>query len=225
MVGNCLKRLATGAGGALTLVFLLLPLSVQAAAGPVESSNVGPAPSPAQAAAWQAADKEGAAITAVAAVLGPYLVRHSDGTLSLNAPPAVIQQLPAKYVGALNAGLLAVNARVVAGQLQTTPAGAVFDPRSDGLTFQGGWTGSGSDWWHSWYCLNHNDVVRMENVGWWTLGTGALIVLGLLSTVLGAAVGIVVYTYGGWMMVDDKGNGSCLNFGHFPPPNIWVTSQ
>jgi hypothetical protein len=225
MLAKYLKHLAVGAGGALAVFVFLVPLSADAAVGPVAPSPAGTAMSPAQVAAMQAADAEGAAVTAAARALGPYLVRHPDGTLSLNAPPAVVHVLPAKYVEELTVGLVALNAKVLAGQLQTTAAGAVFDPKADALIFQGGWTGHGSDWWHDWYCLNHNDVQRMTNFGWWTLGAGALAVLALFAATLSLVISAVVFIYGGWMYLADHGNGSCMNFGHFPPPNIWVTSQ
>jgi hypothetical protein len=189
------------------------------------SSGNSPTISSTQRAAWQRAGVEGQAVTAAARALAPYLVRRPDGTLSLDAPAAVVDRLPSKYVGELSAGLRTLNAKVMAGELQTTAAGAVFDPRTDSLTLQGGWSGYGQNWWHSYICLSHYDVGRMTNFGWWAMSAAGIAAIGAFSSVFGAAIGIVVSLFGGWMYLADKGNGSCLNMGHWPPPNMWVTSQ
>ena len=165
------------------------------------------------------------AITAAARTLAPYLVRNLDGTLRLEAPPGVVNSLSANYVQELTAGLGVLNAKVASGELQTTGAGSVFDPKADRLFLQGGWTGYGRDWWHDWYCLSHDDVYRLTNFGYWSLTTAGLIVLARLAADLSVVLGVVIYLYSGWLYVADKGNGSCLNFGHWAWPNVWVTSQ
>jgi hypothetical protein len=162
---------------------------------------------------------------ATAATLGPYVVRLPDGALTVTAPAGVVDRLPASDVQALETGLQAVNARIAAGQLQATTAGAVFDPKSTGFMLQGGWSGFGQDWWHSYWCLSHSDIYRMTNWGWWTISGAGLTALTYFAAVIGLAAAVVVYLYAGWMYLADNGNGSCLNAGHWPPPNLWVTSQ
>ena len=219
-----LRRLASITFGALAFCVVVMPLTAQAAVAPTASSNGSPGVSPAQKAAWQRATAEGLAVTATAHALAPYLVRQPDGTLTLDAPAAVVDRLPSKYVGELSVGLRALNADVTAGKLQTTAAGAVFDPKTVGFTFQGGWSGHGQDWWHIYWCLSHSDIVALNAGWWWDISAFGNGVIAALSGPVGAGLG-VVFLFKGWMTADDHGNGSCMNFGHWPPPNIWVTSQ
>ena len=219
-----LRRLASTTVSALAFCVLLVPVSAQAAEAPAASGNGSPGVSPAQRAAWQKADAEGLAVTTAARALAPYLVRATDGTLSLKAPSAVLARLPSKYVDELTVGIVALNAKVSGGELQTTEAGTVFDPKMVSFTFQGGWSGFGQDWWHSYWCLKHNDIVYMNLGWWWDISTFGVAVITALSGPVGLGLG-VVYVFKAWMTADDHGNGSCLNAGHWPPPNLWVSSQ
>jgi hypothetical protein len=208
------------AGGALALFLALTPTTSQAPA-----VRVAPGPAQSQPAISLYSAAQAASLTTTAQTLEPYLVRQANGTLTLNAPANVISGLPVADVRALGTGLNAVNAKIAAGQLQTSSAGAVFDPKTDRLAFQGGWTGYGHDWWHDYACLNHNDVQRLAHYGLNQLSNAALLALAFFGGVIGFAISLVALVYSGWMYTADHGNGSCLNFGHWPPPNIWVTSQ
>jgi hypothetical protein len=214
-----LKRLALITIWSLALVVLVVPLTAQAAAAPTASNGGSSGMTPSQ----KAATAEGLAFTATVQALTPYVVRESDGTLSLAAPAAVINRLPSKYVGELTLGLGVLNAKVAAGDLRTTAAGSVFDPRSDSLMLQGGWSGHGWAWWGEYWCLSHNDIVYMNNGWWWDIGAGGIAVIAALTGWVGAALGIV-YIYKGWMTAFDYGNGSCLNYSRISGP-MWVTPQ
>ena len=145
---------------AIATLLLLIVLSPAAyASAPSQALGAGTSE---QRAAWQKASAEGAGLIATARTLDVYLVRHPDGTLSLNAPTAVVNKLPARFVGALTAGLKLLNARVVASELQTTSAGAVFRLNDDPLTFQGGWTGHGWAWWGQWTRYSSIGCVRID---------------------------------------------------------------
>ena len=219
-----LKRLTSAAGSALVLFVFLVPLTAQAAAPGTESPGK-PRVTPKQAAAWQRANAEGAGITRTARTLERYLVRQPDGTLKLDAPAAVVSQLPEVYVARLTTALGATNAKVARGALQTTEAGAVFDPKTDGLTFQGGWSGYGQDWWHHYYCLSHEDLQFLLSGQFTFASLFGIAVISAMSGAFGLATAAVGGVFGWWMFTADTGNGSCLNAGHWPPPNMWVTGQ
>lgn len=208
------------AGGALALVLALMPTASQAPA-----ARVAPGLAQSQPATSLYSSAQAVSLTTTARTLEPYLVRQANGTLTLNAPANVINGLPGADVQALGLGLNALNSRIAAGQLQTSSAGAVFDPKTVSFTFQGGWSGFGRDWWHDYLCLSHYDVGRMTNFGYWAMTGAGIAAIAAFSNVIGAAIAIVVGLYSGWMYLADHGNGSCLNFGHWGPPNIWVTSQ
>lgn len=223
-MGLYVTRLLSVASGALAV---LVALVVMSPPGQVGARHVGPAHSTQPTALSvlpQNAIYDPKSVMATASALGPYLVRHPDGTLGLNPPAEVVNRLPASDVQTLTSGLNALNRRIAAGQLQTTAGGAVFDPKAVGLMFQGGWSGIGQDWWHSYWCLNHNDLVAANNGWWWDLSAAGIGVIAYLAGPIGAAMGIV-YVFKAWMTAVDRGNGSCLNEGHWPPPNIWVTGQ
>jgi hypothetical protein len=209
-----LKFLASGAGGALALFLLAVPAAAQSAATPESAGHVSSPPS---------AQVDGTALTAAARTLAPYLVRNLDGTLRLEAPSTVVNSLPSKYVQELTAGLGVLNAKVASGELQTTGGGAVFDPRSDTLMLQGGWSGHGIAWWGQYWCLSHNDIVYMNAGWWWDISAAGIGVIAYLSGGVGAALGII-YVYKAWMTAADHGNGSCLNYSWVGGP-MWVTSQ
>jgi hypothetical protein len=118
-----------------------------------------------------------------------------------------------------------LNLKISTGQLLTGSEGAVFNPKTSSFAFQGGWTGYGRNWWHAYACLNHNDVQILTNYGYNQLGGAALLALGFFGGIIGFAISFVALVYSGWFYLADRGNGSCLNFGSWPPPNIWVSSQ
>jgi hypothetical protein len=222
-----LKRLASITVWSLALVVLVVPLTAQAAAAPTASNDGTPGVTPSQKAARASATAEGLAFLATAQALAPYVVRESDGTLSLDAPGAAVNGLQPKYVSELRAGLRVLNAKVAAGELQTTEGGAVFDPKADSLNVQGGWTGHGYSWWGQYWCLSHTDLWRLHNYltsgsTLWLTGS----ILGLIAAIPGTyglvAVFIGLYFY--WMLSVDYGNGSCLNASWAGGP-LWVTSQ
>jgi hypothetical protein len=171
-MGRHLWRLASVTAGALAAFALAVPMTAQAAVSPAPSGGGSTGVSASQKAAWQAATADGLALTATVQALAPYVVRAPDGTLSLDAPAAIVNRLPSTYVGRLTLGLGVLNAKVTAGELRTTAAGGVFDPKSDTLMLQGGWSGHGIAWWGQYWCLNHSDVDAMYNGWWWDL-TGA----------------------------------------------------
>jgi hypothetical protein len=208
------------AGGALALCIALTPMTGQAPAPRVVPAHVSALPGLSLYSSARVAS-----LTTTARTLETYLVRNPNGTLSLNAPASVINGLPAMDVQALGTGLNALNLKISTGQLLTSSAGAVFNPKTAGFAFQGGWTGYGQNWWEAYLCLSHYDIQRMTNFGWWAMTGAGIAAISAFSSVIGAAIGIVVGLYAGWMYLADNGNGSCLNFGHWPPPNIWVSSQ
>ncbi len=213
-----LKFVASGVGWAVALFVLAVPASAQSAATPEATSHVNSRPS---------ANVDGAAITAAARTLAPYLVRNLDGTLRLEAPPAVLNRLPSNSVQQLTAGLGVLNVKLAAGELQTTAAGAVFDPKADRLLLQGGWTGHGYTWWGQYWCISHGDLRALNN--WATTGGNWLLtsaILGLIAAIPGTSglVAVFMATYGWWMISVDYGNGSCLN-GSWAGGPLWVTSQ
>ena len=216
-LGFCAKACTAGAIG---LFLAVLPTTF-----PAPAARVTPAAAPSHMTISQYSSAQEASLIGTARTLEPYLVRHSDGSLSLNAPATVVSRLPSADVRALGSGLDALNLSIAAGELQTGSAGAVFDPKADRLMLQGGWTGYGQDWWHFYVCLSSYNIQRMTNFGWWAMTGAGIAAISAFSNVYGAAIAVVVGLFGGCMYVADHGNGSCLNFGHWPPPNIWVTSQ
>ena len=213
------RRLTSISLGALGVSVLLLPLT--------SPKLVAPVPRPADTAAQtNHSSFDGTAFAATARALEPYLVRRPEGTLFLDAPPAVTNKLNAGYVKQLELGLGFLNSKILAGEMRTTPNGAVFEPRSDRFVLQSGWTGFGWTWWHEWWCLSHEDVQAMMNPGWWAMSGAAIGVIAALSSAVGASIGATVGLFGGWMYVADQGRGSCLNAYPAPPPlGLWVTSQ
>jgi hypothetical protein len=228
-MGRYLGRCVVCASGALALCLVFVQMTgtgqVARAAPASARTEAQQAVAPTLPATRQKASANGTSLLTTARTLEPYLVRQANGTLSLTAPASVVNRLPAPDVQALASGLNALNASIAAGELRTTPAGAVFNPTTDRLMLQGNWSGFGQDWWHAYLCLSHNDVIRMTNFGWWSMSAAGIAALSAFSSVLAAAIGTVVALYGGWMYLADHGSGSCLNFGHWPPPNMWVTSQ
>jgi hypothetical protein len=207
------------AGAALALCMITTPMAGQAPA-----ARVTPTHASAQPALSLYSNARAASLTATARMLETYLVRNANGTLSLNAPAGVINGLPAADVQTLGTGLNALNLKITAGQLLTGSGGTVFDSKTAGFAFQGGWTGYGRTWWGYYFCLSHYDIYRMTNFGWWSLTGAGIAAISAFSGIAGAAVGIVVGLYGGWMYLADHGNGSCLNASWAGGPG-WVTSQ
>jgi hypothetical protein len=216
-IGFCAKACV---GGALALVVALMPMTAQAPA-----TRTAPEKAHSQPASSLYTSTRAASLATTARTLEPYLVRQANGTLTLNAPANVLNGLPAGDVQALGTGLNALNTTIASGALRTNRAGAVFDPNTDRLTLQAGWTGFGQDWWHGYYCLSHEDLQKMTRYGVAGLTSVAIVVIARLAKLLGFAIAVVVGLYTSWMDLADNGRGSCLNLGHWPPPNAWVTSQ
>ena len=212
-------RLALFAPVAALLTMLLIAAPVAASSPTQKVSPV----SPDRKAVWQKASAEGAGLVAAARALEVYLVRNPDGTMGLNAPRDVVDQLPSRYVRTLSSGLDVLNAKVVAGELQTRSAGAIFDPEADPMTLQGGWTGSGYTWWGRYYCLSHEDLRALGEYPNWIYVATVFAVIAAIPEV-GGAIDAFVFLYLSWMAWADNGNGSCLNATWAGGP-YWVTSQ
>ena len=201
------------------LVFVV-PLTAGRLAADGKTSGGGPAR-----VAASGAEDPYSTIMSSAKTLGPYVQRMPDGTLRLEAPTSVLSGIPSEDLVRLRIAVATTNTEIRSGMLATAPSGVILEPGVDRLNLQGGWSGYGRDWTHMWWCLSHSDILKMENWGWWTMSGAALAALTYFAGAIGLAASVVVGVYGGWMALADKGNGSCLNIGFWPPPNAWVTSQ
>ena len=227
-MGGFLGRLGSGIGGALALSLVVVPMTGPAEAAPSASvsapSQGRPGLASAEFAGRQNAFAPGLSLITTARAVEPYLVREANGTLNLKVPVNLVNRLPASDVQTLQAGLTVLNGKISTGQLRTTEAGSVFDPTADSLKLQGGWTGYGRSWWGYYFCLNHNDINRMTNFGWWAISGAGIAAISLFSATAAVAITIFIGLYGGWMYLADRGNGSCLN-GSWAGGALWVTSQ
>ena len=218
-------RLVSGIGGALVLSLVLMtsPAAAAPAASVAAPSQVRSAASPAQVATWQRAAAQGLSLMTTARALERYLVRQPNGTLSLKAPAKVISRLPANEVQTLLGSLALVNKKIAAGELRTTTAGSVYDPKADQLTLQGGWTGYGSTWYSMYYCFSHAALMSLGNYPNYVYAAAVMTVIAVIPGVNGL-VAVFVALYWAWLAWADHGNGSCLNVSRLGGP-MWVTSQ
>jgi hypothetical protein len=153
-------------------------------------------------------------------VLSAYVHPNASGRLTMSAPRAVINKLPAQYVDSLIASLAVANAKIAAGELAISADGNIYEVASHDVVLQDGYTAVYRNWWGTAYCLSHHDITGYYQTGYFV--GFALGVIAAVSGWAGAAVAGLVY----WFSAVDHGRGSCANLPWVPgPPAIWMSSQ
>jgi hypothetical protein len=177
--------------------------------------------------AFDVSEKAALGYQATVRALDPYVVRSSDGTLSLNPTRQVARQVNSTYLAQLRAGLKILNRQIAAGTLRTTQDHRVYDAADTTLSIQGGWSGHLNYWWGVRYYLKELDTLHLE--GALAMGASAA-TLGVIicgATGVGALVfGVIAAVLGfgvGWMVYVDNGNGIIVNAPYVG--GIWLQGQ
>jgi hypothetical protein len=170
------------------------------------------------------AGAEGANFMQAVHVLAPFVVRMAEGTLGLNVPVSVRNQVSPRYFNSIVTGLAVLNGKIRSGVLETSISGEILRPglaasadSAATLLTQDGHTGVSTYWWGQTFCINHHDL-NAQKTGVY-FGAAAATMAAALGAAGAAGVGI------SWALFDyfDHGRGSCF-WAPWTPP-FWWTSQ
>jgi len=181
----------------------------------------------------QDAVSPGARLQAEIKLLDRYVITNADGTLALSPPASVVRHVNAADLAILRTGLTTVNAKIEAGELQSTSDHRLVDAKATTFNIQWNWTGRTYHWWGVQDWFSEYWTLKIEaayNMGAAAAGICAVVAAGLGVAPVGIACGVAagVLAFGAaWMAWADNGGGVVISqtWTPFPFGGIWISGQ